>query len=157
MPPVTLFDITNVDLTKVLFDQEAVRQIIPQRHEFEMLNGVSYVNDASHEIIGFKHVRDDEFWVRGHIPGRPLFPGVLQIELAAQVASFYTTKFLGWGGFIGFGGVEDVRFRGQVLPGCRMDMLAKQIWARHKRVCCKTQGLVDGNLVFEATIIGVQL
>ena len=65
-------------------------------------------------IVGFKDIRDDEFWVAGHIPGRPLFPGVLMIETAAQLASFYTKKFVGWKGFVGFGAVENCRFRAQV-------------------------------------------
>ena len=71
-------------------------------------------------IIGYKDVRPDEFWVSGHIPGRPLLPGVLMIEAGAQLASFYTRTYVGWKGFIGFGGVDEVKFRMQVPPGVRM-------------------------------------
>ena len=42
----------------------------------------------------------------------------------------------------------------QVPPGKRMYVLAQKVWERHKRILCKTQGIVDGQLAFEASIIG---
>ncbi len=157
MPPQLLYDISGIDLDRVMFDQEAIRQVIPQRGAMEHLNGVVHVNGERGEIIGFKDVRDDEFWVPGHIPGRPLLPGVIMIEAGAQLASFYTAKVVGWAGFIGFGGAEDIRFRQAVTPGCRLHLLALKVWQRHRRIACKVQGLVAGNQVFEATIIGTQV
>jgi 3-hydroxyacyl-[acyl-carrier-protein] dehydratase len=120
MPPQTLFDITGIDLDKVIYDQEEIRKCNPQRGHMEHLNAIVYVHETDFRIIGYKDVRDDEFWVPGHIPGRPLLPGVLMIEAAAQLASFYTRKFVGWKGFIGVGGEEDTKFRQQVSPGCRL-------------------------------------
>src|ERR1051326_3531250 len=114
MPPQFLFDISGIDLSRVLFDQEQIRQANPQRGDMEMLNGVVYAAPDAGRIIGYKDVREDEFWVAGHIPGRPLLPGVLMIEAAAQLASFYTRLYDGWKGFIGFGGVDDCKFRQQV-------------------------------------------
>ncbi|MFN4243643.1 MAG: 3-hydroxyacyl-ACP dehydratase FabZ family protein [Tepidisphaerales bacterium] len=157
MPPALLFDLSGIDLNRVLYDREAIRQVNLQRYEFEMLDGICWVDEPAGRIVGFKDVRADEFWVRGHIPGRPLFPGALQIEAAAQISSFFTTKVMGWQGFLGFGGVDEVRFRGQVVPGQRLYLLAERQWARHRRVQCKTQGLVDGQLVFEGLITGVLL
>ena len=154
MPPQFLFDISHIDLNRLAYEQDAVRQRNPQRGDMEQLNGIVYVEPAAGRCIGLKITREDEFWVAGHIPGRPLFPGVLMIEAAAQVASFYTREFIGWKGFIGFGGVEDCKFRMQVPPGKRMYILAEKVWERHKRILCKTQGVVDGQLAFEASIIG---
>jgi 3-hydroxyacyl-[acyl-carrier-protein] dehydratase len=157
MPPQFLYDISSLDLTKVIYDQEAIREQNPQRGEMEMLNGIVYVDEPLGRVIGYKDVRDDEFWVAGHIPGRPILPGVLMVETGAQLASFYTRKFIGWTGFIGFGGVEECRFRMQVSPPCRMYIVGQKIWHRHGRVCCKEQGVVDGNICFETTIIGVKM
>jgi 3-hydroxyacyl-[acyl-carrier-protein] dehydratase len=157
MPPQYIFDISALDLTKVLFDQEAIRQENPQRGAMEMLDAIVYIDPEHDRLIGYKDIRENEFWVDGHIPGRPLFPGVLMIEAAAQLASFYTRKFLKWEGFIGFGGVEDCRFRAAITPPSRFYILGKQIWHRHGRVCCKEQGIVNGNIVFETTIIGVRM
>src|SRR6266853_1605657 len=115
MPPQLLFDISQIDLSTVAFGPEDIREQNPHRGPMEMLNGIIWVDSINDKIVGFKDVREDEFWVEGHIPGRPLFPGVLMIETAAQLASFYTKKFIGWKGFVGFGACEKCRFRGTVL------------------------------------------
>jgi 3-hydroxyacyl-[acyl-carrier-protein] dehydratase len=157
MPPQLLYDISGIDLNHVLHDKEEIRQINPHRGNFEQVDGVVYMDGSKGRIVGFKDVREDEFWVKDHIPGRPLLPGVLMIEAAAQVCGFYTAKVVGWKGFIGFGGATDIRFRQQVLPGTRLYLVVQQIGHRHRRIESKVQGLVNGAIVFEATIIGTQL
>jgi 3-hydroxyacyl-[acyl-carrier-protein] dehydratase len=156
MPPQYLYDISGIDFDQVMFDQQVVRDMNPQRGDMEQLNGITWCNADHGRIIGFKDIRDDEFWVPGHIPGRPLYPGVLMIEAGAQLASFYTRRFMGWSGFIGFGGVDEVKFRLPVSPNCRMHLLALKVWDRHRRVNCKVQGLVKGQICFEASITGTQ-
>ena len=156
MPPQLLFDISGLDLTQLLFNQDEVRGLNPQRGHMEQLNGIVYADAALGRIVGFKDIRADEFWVEGHIPGRPLFPGVLMIEAGAQIAGLYTKRYCNWKGFIGFGGVEDCKFRTQIVPPCRMYLLAQKIWERHHRICCKVQGLVDGTVCFETGIIGIE-
>jgi 3-hydroxyacyl-[acyl-carrier-protein] dehydratase len=151
-----LFDIAGIDLSRVLYDQEAVRRANPQRGEMEHLNGIVWADPQTGRIIGYKDVRNDEFWVSCHIPGRPLLPGVLMIECGAQLASFYTRTFDKWEGFIGFGGADDCKFRQAVSPGCRMYVLGQKLWERHRRIHCRVQGIVDGGIVFEAGITGVQ-
>ena len=156
MPPQHLFDLSTLDLNRVLYDQEQIRSINPQRGDMEQLNAIVHVEPETGRIVGYKDVHEKEFWVSGHIPGRPLFPGVLMIEAAAQLASFYTKKVVGWEGFIGFGGVEECKFRQQVTPGCRLYLLAQLMWSRHKRIRCQVQGIVDNTIVFETGIVGVQ-
>ena len=117
MPPSLLLDLNSLDLTKILFDQEAIRKRNPQRGDMEHLNGIIWADPSVGRLVGFKDVRDDEFWVAGHIPGRPLLPGVIMIEAAAQLSSFYAMTYLGWDGFLGFGGVESCKFRLPVGPG----------------------------------------
>lgn len=156
MPPKYLFDISGVDFEKVLFDQEAIRAANPQRGDMEHLNAIVWAKPEDGLIIGYKDVRADEFWVEGHIPGRPLLPGVLMIEAGAQLASFYTRTYVGWKGFIGFGGVDEVKFRMQVPPGVRMYILGKKLWERHHRIYCNVQGIVNGSLAFEAGITGTE-
>jgi len=157
MPPQLLFDISGIDLDKVVFDQEYVRRHNPQRGDMEQLNGVVYAAPDRGHIIGYKDVREDEFWCAGHIPGRPLYPGVLMIEAGAQVASFYIRAFVGWKGFVAFGGVDECKFRSQVVPPCRMYVLGAKIADRHRRITCKVQGLVKGSLCFEALITGTEI
>lgn len=154
MPPAFLFDISGIDLDGVIYDQEAIRRANPQRGHMEHLNGIVFADGATGRIVGFKDVRADEFWVPGHIPGRPLLPGVIMIEAAAQLASFYTKEILKWEGFIGFGSVESCKFRMAVSPGCRMHLVGQKIWERHRRLCSNVQGVVNGQIVFECQIVG---
>lgn len=156
MPPQLLYDISGIDLDKIVFDQEQIRECNPQRGDMEQLNAIVYAEPELGRIIGYKDVRADEFWVEGHIPGRPLLPGVLMIESGAQLASFYTRKFVGWKGFIGFGAADQIRFRQMVTPGSRMYIVGQKTWHRHKRICCKIQGLVKGTIAFEAEVVGSQ-
>jgi 3-hydroxyacyl-[acyl-carrier-protein] dehydratase len=157
MPPQLLYDISGIDIDRVVFDQEAIREANPQRGDMEQLNAITYAEPSLGRIIGYKDVREDEFWVPGHIPGRPLLPGVLMIEAGAQLASFYTRKFVGWKGFIGFGGADEIRFRQAVPPGVRMHLIGQKLWERHHRINCKIQGLVNGNMVFECSIVGTEI
>ncbi len=68
----------------------------------ELLSGIVHVDDDADTVIGVKDVTDHEFWVRGHIPGRPLMPGVMMIECAAQLCAYQTMKRHPEMGFIGF-------------------------------------------------------
>ena len=52
---------SGIDLNKVLYDQEAIRKVNPQRGDMEHLNGIVHVAAERGEIIGFKDVREDEF------------------------------------------------------------------------------------------------
>ena len=107
--------------------------------------------------MAFKDVRDDEFWVRGHIPGRPLLPGVLMIEAAAQMSSLYYKYVQKDPRFLGFGAVDGVKFRGQVVPGDRLLLLGKAVEIRSRRAVFDTQGVVGDKLVFEARITGMPI
>jgi 3-hydroxyacyl-[acyl-carrier-protein] dehydratase len=153
MPPAFLFDLSGINLDAVVADQDAIRQHNPQRGAMEHLNGISWF-DRDGRITGFKDVGHDEFWVEGHIPGRPLLPGVIMLEAAAQLCSFYVKSVLQTPGFVGFGGVEETRFRQAVQPGARLHLLGYLVRSRHSRFTSKIQGLVNGGLVFETTIIG---
>ena len=157
MPPALVFDISNIDLNRILFTQEQIREANPQRGDMEMLNAITFVNAEKGEVCGYKDVRADEFWVPGHIPGRPLFPGVLMIECAAQLAAFYTKNYVGWKGFIGFGGVEETKFRMQIPPGARLYLLGQKLWERHHRIKCTVHGVIKGQMVFEAGIVGTEM
>jgi len=60
-------------------------------------------------------------------------------------------------GFLGFGGVDGVKFRGIVVPGERIIMLGKMVEIRPRRCIGETQAYVDGRLVFEGRITGMWL
>jgi 3-hydroxyacyl-[acyl-carrier-protein] dehydratase len=157
MPPQPFADLDSLDFDNPLATIEEVRKINPHRHEFEQLSAILFRNDEDKTFGAHRDIRDDEFWVRGHIPGRPLFPGVLMIEAAAQVCSYFIVQILQTSNFVGFGGVNNVKFRGQVTPPARLIILGKMVDIRPRRAICDTQGFVDGQMVYEGQIIGMPL
>ena len=155
MPPALLFDLSAIDLDRVLHGRDEIERHIPQRGAMAHLDAVVWTHEG--KILGYKDVGHDEFWVPGHIPGRPLLPGVVMLEAAAQLSSYHVATYVGWDGFIGFGGLESVRFRAAVPPGKRLYLLCELTDARHRRVKANVQGVVDGQIAFEAVVIGTRM
>jgi 3-hydroxyacyl-[acyl-carrier-protein] dehydratase len=158
MPPELHFDPSDVDLNCIVADQEAIRRINPQRFEMEQLTAIVRVEPEQHLIVGYRDVREDEFWVRGHMPGYPLMPGVLMCEAAAQLCSYYiVSQGLMQSDFIGFGGLENVRFRSPVHPGDCLVLIGKATRLHRRQAVFNVQGFVKTAMVFHADIIGVPL
>jgi len=156
MPPEPLFDLSKIDQSKVAVTREQIYQVNPHRFEFQQLDGIFFIDDEAERLAGYRDVRDDEFWVRGHIPGRPVLPGVLIIETAAQLISYWAMTHVEHEGFLGFGAVDNVKFRGQVVPGDRLILLGSMLEKRgRRRVVGGTQGFVDGKMVYEGVITGM--
>ncbi|MGL4554321.1 MAG: 3-hydroxyacyl-ACP dehydratase FabZ family protein [Gemmataceae bacterium] len=158
MPPELILDPATLDMSKVLAGPDAIRANNPQRFEMEHLDAVVHLNTTDHVIVGYKDIRPDEFWVRGHMPQFPLMPGVIMCEASAQLVSFYIIHVgLRGGDFIGFGGMEEVRFRGVVRPGDRLVLMGKGLRVHRRQSTFHCQGFVGSTMVFHANIIGVQL
>lgn len=158
MPRDPLFDLADINLDDIAFGKEEIRSELLQRFEMEQLDGVIHLDLEAHRLVGYKDVREDEFWVRGHIPGRPILPGTMIVESAAQLCSFYFKKhFPDEQRFLGFSGIEEVRFRGAVVPGNRLVVLAQARDLRRRRAVFGCQALVEGKIVFEGVIIGMPI
>jgi 3-hydroxyacyl-[acyl-carrier-protein] dehydratase len=158
MPPAPLVDPTTIDTSRVLVDRDGIRRYNPQRFEMEQLSAIVLLDQKEKLIIGYKDVDADEFWVRGHMPDYPLLPGVLMCEAAAQLSSFYCKSVgLFEDGFVGFGGMEDVRFRGQVRPGDRLVLVGKGLRVHRRHSIFDVQGFVGANMVFHGKVLGVMI
>jgi 3-hydroxyacyl-[acyl-carrier-protein] dehydratase len=158
MPPEAHLDPTAFDGTRIVADREAIRRVNPQRFEMEQLHAIIHIDTEQNLVVGYKDVCADEFWVPGHMPGYPLFPGVLMCEAAAQLCSYYTVQAgLMRGDFLGFGGMDNVRFRGPVRPGDRLLLVAKGIRLHPRQCVYNVQGFVGSAMVFHADIIGMPL
>ncbi len=157
MPPKLLFDISEIDLNRTAFDLEGIRKRNSQRFEMEMLDRIIHFDPEQGNIIAERTVKDGEFWARGHFPGQPVFPGVLMIESAGQMVSFFYSEMLKADKVLGFAACEDVKFRGMVTPGDTITFLGKIIDLRTRISSFHTQGLVNGELRFQAKIVGMPL
>lgn len=158
MPPAPLVDPASIDTSRVLVDREGIRRSNPQRFEMEQISAIVHLDLENKLVIGYKDVGSDEFWVRGHMPDYPLLPGVLMCEAAAQLSSFFCQQVhLNDEGFIAFGGMEEVRFRGQVRPGDRLVLIGKALRLHRRHTIFDCQGFVGTNMVFHGRIIGVPI
>ncbi|MHC4994683.1 MAG: 3-hydroxyacyl-ACP dehydratase FabZ family protein [Planctomycetota bacterium] len=155
MASALFFDLDSIDTHQIVYTKEQIEAVNPQRGDMQHLDGITWVNDEISLGLGFKDVTEDEFWVEGHIPGRPLLPGVIMIEAAAQFSAFLMNQRIPDIGFVGFTGCENVKFRGQVTPGQRLWLLGKEHKFGKRRMICDIQGVVDNTLVFECRVIGM--
>ena len=153
-----IVDPAELDLTRIVADIDEIRRWIPQRDAMEQLTAIVLDDLERHICVGYRDLTENEFWVSGHMPGFPLMPGVLMCEAAAQLCSYfcYVIRLIE-DGFIGFGGMEDVRFRGQVRSGDRLLIVAQAQRVHRRQTIFETQGFVETNMVFHGRIIGVPL
>jgi len=157
MPPPLLFDLSKIDLSaNPIFDKQAISKVNPQQFEMQQLDGVLWYDKDAFLILGYKDVTDKEFWVRGHIPGRPLMPGVIMIESAAQLLSFFVKQVYGEEAFIGFTSIESAKFRATVQPGQRLYLLGKITkFKKARKYDAYIQGIVDAKIAFETEVSGM--
>lgn len=159
MPPPLMVDLSQFNFDQPLHDIHAIRQVNPQRGAMEHLTAIVHIDQPTHLVVGYKDVTDHEFWAEGHMPGFPLMPGVIMCEAIAQLAGFYarSTKLLA-GAFVGFGGMNEVRFRAPVFPNCRLVLIARVTTVKpNRRAEFDFQGLVDGKIVVSGNMIGVPI
>ena len=150
-----LFDISGIDLSAVAVSRDEVGRLNPQCGHMRQLDHVVWLSPDKAHGLGVKHVRDDEFWVPCHVPGRPLMPGVLMIEAGAQLCSVQYKKKTGNLAFLGFIRVDDVVFRGQVVPGDTLYLLGEEVKLGARRFVSNVQAVANDKLVFEAQITGM--
>jgi 3-hydroxyacyl-[acyl-carrier-protein] dehydratase len=154
-----LVDFARLDLTRVIAGPSQIGEACMQRGRMALLDGILHFDEAGMSSVGFKEVRTSDWWAADHIPGRPLFPGALMCEAAAQLSTYdFMTRRRKQGLppiFVGFGGMEKVRFRATVVPDCRLVLACKVRRIREKLFTYATQGFVEHKLVFEAEILGV--
>lgn len=157
MPPAAILNPADFP-TKVLHDQTAIRERNLQRFEMEQLSAITLIDENRKLIVGYRDLAEDEFWARGHMPGFPLMPGVLMCEAAAQLSSFYCHYFdLVQGDFVGFGGMDNVRFRGMVRPGERFWLAGQTDRHSPRRMKFAMQGFVGERMVFHGDFIGISM
>ena len=154
-----ILDFAEYDLDRVIAGIDEIRKYNPQRHEMEQLTAIVYDDPERGVCVGYKDLTPQEFWVRGHMPGMPLMPGVIMCEAAAQVCGYHVQKHnLMKAEMLGFGGMDDVRFRGTVVPGDRLVIAAERLQIRAgAMIRCRFQCFVRENIVCEGKIQGIPI
>ena len=154
-----IVDWTEFDKTQVMVDRAGVEAINPHRYEMSLIDGIAFLDEPGKRLVGFADLQPDAFWTRGHFPGRPILPGVLVCEMAAQICAYLCERVDLLGGCkVGLGGLEEVKFRRMVVPGERLWMMVGiERFRRGAMVKIRFQGFVDEEIAAEGFLAGVAL
>lgn len=132
-------------------DFRAILAALPHRYPMLLVDRVVSLQ-AGEQIHAVKAVSFNEQFFQGHFPGRPIMPGVLQIEALAQAAGILaveTLELAGSGKLVYFMAIEEAKFRSPVEPGCLLNLEVGFVQRRSK--VCKFWGKasVEGKVTCE--------
>ena len=146
----------DVDKKDVIFDINAIQKILPHRYPFLLVDSIVEL-EPGERAVGIKNVTANEPFFPGHFPGRPVMPGVLQIEAMAQVGGILLLNNETEVGkkLVFFMGIDNAKFRKTVLPGDQLVMELVMLKARRNTFKMAGKAYVKGQLVCEAEMMAI--
>jgi 3-hydroxyacyl-[acyl-carrier-protein] dehydratase len=137
-------------------DVGMIRRLLPHRYPMLLVDRVLDF-EAGKFIRGVKNVTVNEPFFQGHFPAYPVMPAVLIIEAMAQVAGLLTmlsdVARRDGSQMVLFAGIDEARFKRQVLPGDTLLLEADLERAVRGIGRFKARASVDGQLVCEARLL----
>ena len=136
-----------------MLDINQIKEIIPHRYPFLLVDRILEVEEGK-RAIGIKNVSANEEFFNGHFPDYPVMPGVLIVEALAQVGAVaMLMKEENRGKLAFFAGIDNCRFKRQVVPGDQLRLEVEMVRLRSTFGKGKAVATVDGELVCEAEIM----
>jgi 3-hydroxyacyl-[acyl-carrier-protein] dehydratase len=135
-------------------DRAGIEAILPHREPFLLIDEVLEL-EPGERVVALKRVREDEWYLRGHFPGRPVMPGVLIVEAMAQTGAVAVLSEEENRGRIAlFAGIDDTRFKRIVEPGeelqleCTLERVRGAVGKGRARATVEGQLAARGTLTF---------
>jgi 3-hydroxyacyl-[acyl-carrier-protein] dehydratase len=137
----------------VALGREQIEEILPHRDPFLFLDEVTVLEPGA-RVVARKEVREDEWFLTGHFPGRPIMPGVIIVEAMAQCGAVAVLADESNRGKLAlFAGIDDVRFKRMVLPGDELELMCELERMRGPVGRGKATATVDGELAARGTLM----
>ncbi|KGP77100.1 hydroxymyristoyl-ACP dehydratase [Desulfosporosinus sp. Tol-M] len=135
-----------------MLQSREIQEIIPHRYPFLMVDRIIELEEGK-RAVGIKNVSGNEPFFQGHFPGHPIMPGVLIMEALAQVGAVVILKLPAYVGYLAlFAGLDNVKFRGQVIPGDQLRLEVELIKSRKTFGVAQGKAYVGEELVAEGTL-----
>lgn len=123
--------------------REELKQYLPHREPMLLVDEIEI--DAEGTAHAKYRIKEDEFFCRGHFPGNPIVPGVIQCEIMAQSCALLVKDEIK-GKTTLYSGINNVRFKNPVKPGDLCEITAKLVNRRGQIFFCEANLKVDGKL-----------
>ncbi len=129
-----------------------IQNIIPHRYPFLLVDKIIEMEPGK-KAVGIKNVTINEPFFQGHFPGAPIMPGVLQLEALAQVGAVSVLSMEEFKGKLAlFTGIDNVKFRRQVVPGDTLRLEIEMVSLRRGMGKGEAVAYVGDEVACKATI-----
>lgn len=136
-----------------MIDIEQIRDTIPHRYPFLLVDRILEVNEEGTICVGTKNITANEKILQGHLPGQAIFPGALIVEHMAQVGCYLLMlKPEAKGKLAYFAAIDDVRFKRPAIPGDTIITRVELIGGRRGIWKIKAESKVEGDIVCRGTL-----
>lgn len=134
-------------------DIEAIKQILPHRYPFLLVDRIVTLEPGK-RAVGLKNVTVNEPFFQGHFPQRSIMPGVIIIEVMAQVGGVMILSVEEHQGKMAYiGTVDNAKFRRPVVPGDTLEVEVELLRLRGNAGKVKCVARVGGEEAAEAEIM----
>lgn len=156
----------------MLLNKEQVKNFLPHRDPFLFIDSVREIDtsrcqsqkvESSKDLVGARvtaefHIKEDMEILKGHFPGNPILPGVVQVEMMAQASAFLSIPLVGMDTEKAHVetlllAVNNSKFRKPLLPGMKLEIQAELVKTRGLMAGYKGEIYCDGAKISEAELM----